>query len=265
MKAIDLTPSGILGTVGVIVVVAVCARLGVWQLDRRAARLERNRVVAERLEAEPVALRGIPTDTAGLTYRRVHLEGELDVDRAVVLAGRSYRGAPGVHVLVPLRTGAGAFLVNLGWLPAPDGASAELDALGPGGPAAVEGVLMRFPDVHLAVRPEHFTTTWFRMDGEAIRSQYPYPVARLYLRATNRVSRDTPALAREPDTVRALAGGPLPLDPPSLDAGPHLSYAIQWFSFATIFAIGWTVLLVRGAAASPRHERDGGGPGTSPV
>ncbi len=31
---------------------------------------------------------------------------------------------------------------------------------------------------------------------------------------------------------------PIPTSPPPLDAGPHWSYAIQWFSFAGIFLIG---------------------------
>ncbi|MEX0691889.1 MAG: SURF1 family protein [Gemmatimonadales bacterium] len=36
--------------------------------------------------------------------------------------------------------------------------------------------------------------------------------------------------------------------PPALDDGPHLSYAIQWFLFATIFLVGGVVLAVRGTA-----------------
>ena len=36
------------------------------------------------------------------------------------------------------------------------------------------------------------------------------------------------------------------IDPPSLDEGPHRSYAIQWFSFAAIALVGGT-LLVRGS------------------
>jgi surfeit locus 1 family protein len=32
---------------------------------------------------------------------------------------------------------------------------------------------------------------------------------------------------------------------PTLDEGPHLSYAIQWFAFATIAVVGGAVLLLR--------------------
>ena len=42
-------------------------------------------------------------------------------------------------------------------------------------------------------------------------------------------------------------GGELPLPAPLPEPtdGPHLSYAIQWFAFATIAAIGYVVLLRR--------------------
>jgi surfeit locus 1 family protein len=41
-------------------------------------------------------------------------------------------------------------------------------------------------------------------------------------------------------------GGLLPrrLPPPSLDEGPHLNYAIQWFAFATIALVGAGAYLI---------------------
>ena len=252
MKPLELTRRGILGTVAVLVVAAVCIRLGFWQLDRRADRLERNRRIAEQLDAVPVPLASPPSDTA-LAYRRAAFSGRVDDDRAIVLAGRSRDGTPGVHVLSPVRFGGGAVLVNRGWLPARDGATVELDAYRLYGGVRVEGVLLPFPDVDLETSPDGFQVRWFRVDGQAIRDQYPYPVAPLYLRATG---PPEPALVSDAEPARldsvrdpTLAAGtptrPIPLDPPSLDAGPHLSYAIQWFSFAAIALIGWIVLVVR--------------------
>jgi len=37
---------------------------------------------------------------------------------------------------------------------------------------------------------------------------------------------------------------------PELDDGPHLSYAIQWFSFALIIVIGSIALLRKPGASS---------------
>jgi surfeit locus 1 family protein len=38
---------------------------------------------------------------------------------------------------------------------------------------------------------------------------------------------------------------PMRLELPETDDGPHLGYAIQWFSFAAIGLIGWLVLVIR--------------------
>lgn len=234
MKSIEITRSGAIAALLILVVAAVCIRLGFWQLDRRETRLGLNAAIAERMDAQPFTLDRAPMDTTGLTYRRVVIAGRLDADRSVALAGRSYQGSPGAHLLVPLRLGDGALLVNRGWLPARDAASVDRDAVAIDGPAEVEGVLLPFPDVTVA-EEDGFRSTWYRFAGDAIRAQYPYPVAPLYLQATSR-----PAGPAAPDTAQL----PILLDPPGLDDGPHLSYAVQWFSFAAIFLIGGLVLLL---------------------
>lgn len=253
MRPLELTRRGVVGTALVLLAASGCVYLGLWQLDRRAQRLERNRIMAERMAGESVRLVSAPADTAGLAYRRAVVEGIVDDDRAIILAGRSLNGAPGVHVLSPFRVGTGAVLVDRGWLPAPDGATVDLGPVRRDGAFRAEGVLVPFPDVDLNTQPDGFQTRWFRVDGAAIRSQYPYPVSPLYLIAT---SRPVPLGAGA--GLEAETNDPMPLDPPVLDAGPHLSYAIQWFSFAAIAIIGWTVMVVQ-----QRRER-AGAPGTGP-
>ena len=250
MRGLELTKRGILGTLAVLTVAAVCVRLGVWQLDRRADRLDRNRAVEERMTRPAVTLDALPLDTAGLTFRRAVVAGPVDDDRAIVLAGRSRDGAPGVHLLSPVRVGGGALLVNRGWLPAPDAATIDLDAARLRGEIRAEGVLTPFPDVDVPSPDDGFQVRWFRVDGDAIRAQYPYPVAPLYLVATAPVEiglagDGTGSRGDGAETAAALT--PSPLEPPRLEPGPHLSYAVQWFSFAAIALIGWVVLLVRRA------------------
>jgi cytochrome oxidase assembly protein ShyY1 len=46
---------------------------------------------------------------------------------------------------------------------------------------------------------------------------------------------------------------PVPAAVPEPTEGPHLSYAIQWFSFATIALVGYVVL----ARRDRREDRDG--------
>lgn len=240
MRSVELTRSGLVAAAFILVVAVVCVRLGLWQLDRREARLDRNAAIAERMEAEPLALTRAPMDSTGLTHRRVTVAGRLDGDRSVVLAGRSLQGTPGAHLLVPLRTRGAALLVNRGWLPAPDAVSVDGESVEIAGPVTVEGILLPFPDVTVDAT-DGFRRTWYRLAGDAIRGQYPYPVAPLYLQASSR------PVGPNADTTAAL---PVLLGLPELDAGPHMSYAIQWFSFAGIFVIGGLVLLLgRGSGA----------------
>lgn len=243
MGPLHVTRAGVVGTVAVLIVAGACLRLGFWQLDRRQQRLARNAVVAERMSADRIVLETAPDDTAGLAFRAAEATGRLDNDRALVLAGRSLGGAPGVHLLTPLRLGDGAILVNRGWLPSADAATVDLAPLVLEGELRVEGVLLAFPDApETGEAPSGFRRTWFRFDGAAMRAQFPYRVAPVVLQAT------APPAGGE-DAARDL---PVILPAPSLDPGPHLSYAVQWFSFATIFLVGWAVLVAkRGGGAAP--------------
>ena len=260
MRAVELTRRGVLGTLVVLVVAGVCVRLGVWQLDRRAERAARNEAVAARMALPPITLKAAPRDTTGLTFRRVRLAGPVDDDRALILAGRSRNGAPGVHVLSPVRVGRGAILVDRGWLPAPDAATVDLGPVRLQGTATFEGVLAPFPDTDAPSEPEPFRVTWFRFDGDAMRDQYPYPVSPLYLMVT---VRPDPVQAAGTPSDTATTGtdpsAPVPLDPPTLDPGPHLSYAVQWFSFAAIAVIGWGVVLLQRSGPGPSRPGVGSG------
>lgn len=239
MRPLEITRSGILATVAVFIVAAICIRLGLWQLDRRDQRNALNRAIAERLESPPVAVDALPLDTVGLTYRRAVVDGRFQGSRSIVLGGRSYRGTPGAHVITPVLLADGAVLANRGWLPAPDAATIDPAAMRTTADVRLEGVLLPFPRVESEEPPpDEFEETWFRLDGRRIRAQYPYPVAPLYLQLTE------PADAAGAETTAAEDPEPVPAGLPQLDPGPHLSYAVQWFSFAAIFIIGWAALLL---------------------
>ena len=53
--------------------------------------------------------------------------------------------------------------------------------------------------------------------------------------------------------------GVSPRELPELDEGPHLSYAVQWFTFTNCVAIGW-VLAVRHSARAALAARTGAAP-----
>lgn len=216
-------------------------RLGFWQLGRHT---ERER--ADRTHAGAVALPLLPTDSlagvGSLEWRRTPLIGRWIYDREVVVRNRTMYGRPGAHVLTPLRTEDGREIFVLrGWLPAPDGMTPDLSlahaAVGPGPGDGRVGLLQRsrtgaglpeLPSGNLAGRIPTFAAADVpAMSGDSTGG-LPYFAQLL------------PEEGRPPP-----AGVPIPVPLPDPGGGPHLSYAIQWFSFALIALVGTGALFRR--------------------
>lgn len=213
-----------------VVVAAVCVRLGFWQLGRWEERRATNAAIRAGLAAPAATLTSAPAEAG---YRRVRASGTYDEARTLVLYGRPLNGAPGNHVLTPLRLADGSgVLVDRGWVPS--GGQTEDVPLPPTpeGPVEVAGVLL--PG---ATGGSLDGRTVDRVDLSAIGRQLPYRVGQGYLLLRTQV----PA-----------AASPVPAPLPPLDEGPHLSYAVQWFSFAGIALVGGGVLLRR----TRRHRGD---------
>ena len=235
-RSLAVSPAGLAASLLVLLVAALCVRLGFWQLDRRAQRAELNARLESRLSQPVLSLDSPVRDTALLTFRRVHVAGTFDHERTLVMAGRSLHGSPGAHVLTPVRVdGAGAVLVNRGWLPAADAATVDLDALENPDRLDAQGLALPFPgsgrERSGGAVADSFRITWFAADEAMIREQFPYELMPIEVRLL-------------PD--QSAPRFPVRLDPPSLDPGPHLGYAIQWFSFAAIAIIGWIALARKG-------------------
>ena len=242
------TRAGIAGTVLVVLAAATCVRLGFWQLDRLGARKAYNAAVESRM-SQPVLRTRFPTgaDTVGLIHRRVALTGTYDNARSIVLPGRALNGRPGVHLVTPLRVPGShaAILVNRGWVPASDGATIRFEDFVSRDTADIEALVLPFPgrNESLARSAESssdsaFKRVWFAIDAQQLRGQFPYPLANFMVQQIS----DAPGQQY-----------PVPARTPALNNGPHFSYAVQWFSFAAIAVIGWTVLVIR-RRGTPRRE-----------
>jgi len=206
------------------------ARLGIWQLsrlrERRAANVETT--AARRAPAVPITASSRGTDT--LDEHHVWAEGRYDEPRQIIVRGEAYEGTPGVLVVTPLRLADSgpAVLVVRGFLPVPDAVSADTQGTGEPGTHVVRGLALP-----IGVEPgepvEHGgQTTWRRLELAALRRRLPYPLLPILILQT-------------PDS--SLPSFPRRLEPPEIDEGPHLSYAIQWFLFAGL-AAGFAILIV---------------------
>lgn len=212
-------------------VAAGCARLGLWQVSRLQVRQARNTAIREAMAQPPVDLgRNLFAATAN---RLVTGAGVFDFSRQVIVEARSFGGTPAAIVVTPFRVpDAPAFLVERGWVPSPDGRVVPLGELDEPSNAVVEGILLGLTVAHPAppdTAPWPVRVRW--ADPTTLAPRYPYAMAPLVIRRTN-VPADT--------TGPRLHAVPLP----AVDNGPHLAYAIQWFAFAVIAAVG-SVLLYR--------------------
>jgi cytochrome oxidase assembly protein ShyY1 len=210
-----------------LIVAAVCVRLGFWQMHRLQGREQINAMLAERGAQPARDIEG--ADPASLPYAHVTATGNYDPAHEVILSGRTFNETPGNHVLTPLVLGDGtAVLVDRGWVPL-DVATPPVTGLAaaPSGTVRVEGLALS-PDAisEPAASPAPSITT--RIDLGI--SGLPYRLLPVYVLLA---SQQPPQAS------------PTAVSPPGFDNGPHLSYMLQWFTFATIAIVGGVVLLVR--------------------
>ena len=253
MTARDLRGStrGVVGTLLVLLVAAACIRLGIWQLERLEERQALNALAAERLSRAPTHVALLPEDTAGAAWLRVRLEGSCEGEQ-IVLAARSRRGAPGVHLLCRFRTTGGrVVLLDRGWLPSDDARTVAPEAFADAPrDTTLEAVIVPFPGGGASARGGAGARLTETGQGVDIVSRDARVIYRL-----NRAEASAAAGVELQEWYAQALGPPdrlpIPADPPDLADGPHLGYAVQWFSFAAIALVGWLVLFLR------RHDRAG--------
>ena len=229
-----------------LIVAAVCVALGIWQIARLHQEQQFNAAVREGLTESPRPLQDlVSTDVhpEAMRYRRVTATGTYDGGAQVELYGRTLDGRPGSHLLTPLVTGDGlAIIVDRGWIPLDLDRSEETP---PAGQVEIEGVLFASegdPPGQVG-DPTERVDTLVRVDLERIQAQLPYPIAPVYM------------LLQAPTTAdpgELLVPAPLP----ELSDGPHLSYALQWFTFATISLVGFVVVALREGRGSSTAGAD---------
>ena len=144
--------------------------------------------------------------------------------------GRALNEEPGHLVVTPLILDDGsAVLVIRGWIPFEMQRPPVRQAAPPSGPVSVKGYLVPDEGDGRIVPEDGVIRT---LDVRGIASALPYEVAALPIQLK----------AQSPPQPGDL---PRPYPLPELSEGPHFSYAIQWFAFATIALIGGVVLFRR--------------------
>ena len=223
-------------------VAAGCIRLGFWQLDRLAQRRSRNAQELSRLTLPVLDV----SDGANTPepFRRIRATGMLDFSREVALTARTHDGSPGVYLVTPLaRAGTDSLLLVVrGWVYSPDAATVDFVRWREPAAVAVEGFALRFaPDSAKPDSSTRMARAVRRLDHARLQQRLGAPVAGYYVILTS--------APLAPDSA------PVRLGPPALDEGPHFSYALQWFLFATIFGAGGAFVVLRAREAHPVEGR----------
>jgi len=214
----------------------VCVRLGIWQLDRLEQRRAFNAQVEAMWAAEPLDLTGKPADDlTTMEYRAVTLSGTYDFENQVVLRNRYYQNRYGYNLLTPLLLDDGtAVLVDRVWIPADGNDSpaawrnydqpGRVDLQGQIRLGHTRPEMGGVPDATLAPGQSKLAF-WNNVNLERIGQQVPYPLLDVYVQPAVDPADETPPIPYQPEI--------------ELSEGPHMGYAVQWFTFAGILVLGY--------------------------
>ncbi|MGJ4951900.1 SURF1 family protein [Bradyrhizobium sp. HKCCYLS20291] len=231
--------------------VAILLALGVWQVERRAWKLDLSDRVERRIHAEAVP---VPDRVAWPAinrsddeYKRVTLSGRFLYDRETLVQALTVEG-PGYWVVTPLQTADGVVLVNRGFVPPDRRDVASRRAGNPDGPVSVTGLLrISEPGGGFLRHNDPAANRWYSRDVAAITA--------------TRGLRDVAPFFIDADAAPNPGG--YPIGGLTVIAFPnnHLVYALTWFTLALMLAGAGVQRLYRarsetGVAAAQDAEWD---------
>jgi surfeit locus 1 family protein len=242
----------LLATILVLIGSAVMVRLGIWQLDRLEQRRAFNTRVMAQIDQPALDMNQSGAPAASLVdmeYRSVSVKGTYDYEHQVVLRNQAYQNQWGVNLLTPLKISGRdqAILVNRGWIPADDYEGGDWSKYSVMGAVQVEGMIRRSesqPDFGFRSDPTPQPgmgplKSWNFVNIPRIDEQTPYDLLPVYIQQAPVSGQNAPPYASLPEF--------------ELSEGPHMGYAIQWFTFAALLAFGYP-FYIRKQEKSPSHE-----------
>lgn len=252
MLALPFSRRWLPATLLVLAATAVLARLGIWQLDRLAQRRAFNAHLIDQRAAPVLTLdtNSANLDLYSMEYRSVVVTGTYSPKDEIVLRNQTWQTdfGPelGVRLFTPLLIQGTnmAILVDRGWIPQADASPEARAKYAVPGRVTVRGQLRRAEvDFSLFRKPNPTLSpgqtrlnAWNDLDLQRLNSQMAADLLSVYLQEFPSDQQAQPPYISLPE-----------IDP--TDEGPHLSYALQWFSFAALLLIGYPFYIRRREAA----------------
>jgi surfeit locus 1 family protein len=176
-----------------------------------------------------------------MEYRQVIVRGQYVHSQELALRGQYWRNQWGVHLITPLRIAGTdmAVLVDRGWIPAEDYEAGDWSKFAEPGVVQVSGVIRRSQskaDYGSRSDPtpapgQDLLKTWNFVNVEGIGQQVTYPLLPVYIQQAPDPSWTALPYRSQPKL--------------ELSEGPHMGYAIQWFTFAAILGLGYPFFIRR--------------------
>jgi cytochrome oxidase assembly protein ShyY1 len=209
---------------------ALCAGLGVWQMDRRTEVVANINTITNNYTAAPVdfakAKNQFTTLDPTKEWSQVALHGTYDVSGQRIVRNRPLNGQPGYEVVVPLRLDSGeTVIVDRGWLPIGNKENGYPDSIPEPAAGEVTAVVRLRPSEPQLQRGAP-TGQLASIELGSYAKELGYPVL---TGAYGQLSQETPAAAQNP----------IAFPMPSIDEGSHLSYSMQWFCFGLLMFVGF--------------------------
>ncbi|WP_030014311.1 SURF1 family protein [Curtobacterium sp. S6] len=210
----------------------LCVYLAGWQMDRKEALDYRNSRISQNYNATPV-----PFAEAGHYFEDyqqekqwtpISMTGSYHPKDQRLVRNRPHDGSVGFEVLVPFTTTQGStVIVDRGWVSAGDSNATPASQVPPP-PEGPVTVVARLQAGEADTGKDAPAGQIASIDLKSYGHQLDYPVAQS---GYGIVDSEDPAPASSPSR----------LSEPEQDAGPNLSYSMQWYAFSVLVfvAYGW--------------------------
>lgn len=209
----------------------VLVRLGFWQVERYLWRQNFNNHYEFQTNLPITDLDSILTESLEqMEYRKVKVSGIFDNAHSIVRLNQYHDSELGYSLMTPLIMPNGnAVMIDRGWIPAEgNSAGADWNKYAIINKVEITGVIRKSINVDrniLIERPEF----WIDFDYDQIKNLYPYRLLPIFIQAIPAEERGSPPI---PKIITV-----------ELTDGPHIGYAVQWFTFALLLLIGYPFFL----------------------
>lgn len=201
--------------------------LAPWQLNKNASTEDRNARISASMEQDPVPVAELLDEdgpTIGDEWGRVVAQGSYLPDSDVLVRLRSVESQPAYEVLTPFALEGGrTILVNRGYVRPVRGSEVPAIPAAPSGTVSLDARIRRSEGTMESKEP--FTDAGY---------QQVYFIDAPQIAAVTGLDLEEVYLQLDADQPGGL--GVIPL--PQLDAGPYLSYGLQWLAFGIMAPLG---------------------------